>query len=377
MHIAPSGPPRSEESNRTDKHNSGDRQNRRLRSLEAIVESREVALDESVVREKNYSGIDHGLAGPEHIATSSVDLISSHAKVTAQSQLRIFRPAGTDRRSPNSSSISIPTPSSIADQEVLSRLLQDDGNLDEATRLSIISGALTIQHDLKAGIDALLRRSTSPESPSPTGLTSFSPRSPGHGPFPRPDQIFIIENRMQEHAHRPPNPCANGIRIKQLCCVTAARCNAEILGITFEQLSNNNGVSPFYDPSVTKGTEEAICAERFQHVSPDLRPTAAQIRYPHHPWIDTIPAPTLRQRLLEAISMDPPMIDWDEFCDDLENDGIVCWGSTPENADLHSGSGAPWDVRSWEAQPWFLRKWWFYSVVTTESCSKQANGGTK
>ena len=56
--------------------------------------------------------------------------------------------------------------------------------------------------------------------------------------------------------------------------------------------------------------------------------------------------------------MKPPSINQGEFCADLENDGLICWASYTGPDNEVSGSSAPWDIRSWEAQPWFLKKWW-------------------
>ena len=57
-----------------------------------------------------------------------------------------------------------------------------------------------------------------------------------------------------------------------------------------------------------------------------------------------------------AISANPPLIDEEDLCMDILNDGIFCWGSTGPS--MHSrGGGVPWDARSWEAAPWFLQKW--------------------
>jgi hypothetical protein len=52
------------------------------------------------------------------------------------------------------------------------------------------------------------------------------------------------------------------------------------------------------------------------------------------------------------------MIDEDELCLDLLNDGLICWGSSIGGGNKAIGSGAPWDPRSWEAQSWFMKKWW-------------------
>lgn len=291
--------------------------------------------------------------------TSSMDAGFPPSETTSRSPSHA--PLSTITGSSSSGTLSLSTiaPSPSTNQDILHRLLQENDRLDDTTRRSITSGKLTVEDVLKAGLYALSKSAASQGAPSRPMLPSLRDASPAKVPFLRTDKIFVIENRMQEHAHSLPDPHVNCIRIKQLCAVAAARCNAEILGITFEQLCGEETDSPFHDTSVTESAENEACATRFQHVSPDLRPIAAQIRCRHPPWIDTIPSPTLRQRLIQCVSSDPPMIDEEDFCLDLQNDGLICWGSTLGKAERPGGSGAPWDVRSWEVQPWFLRKWWF------------------
>lgn len=360
---------------------SGDRQNRRLRTLEALVESREVPLSGSVAIRGPPLDLCTSLAVSrvavhgELLQPScqlSPSLASGKARTTfigagcppsettSQSQSHALLSTIPGFSSSDTFSlVSASAPPSSASHDILHRLLQEDDCLDDTTRRSITSGELTVEDILKAGLYALSKSVASQGAPSQPMLPSLRDASPGKPPLLRIDRIFVIENMMHEHAHSLPDPYVNCIRIKQLCAVAAARCNAEILGITFGQLCDEETESPLHDASVTEDAENAACAARFRHVSLDLRPTAAQIRCRHHPWIDTIPSPTLRQRLIQCISSDPPMVDEDDFCLDLQNDGLICWGSTLGRADRPSGSGAPWDVRSWEAQPWFLRKWWF------------------
>jgi hypothetical protein len=173
----------------------------------------------------------------------------------------------------------------------------------------------------------------------------------------RTDQIYLISNSIVDQASYLSDLRTNCIRVQQLSSVAAIRLNGEMLGISFSRLCDPETISPLYSPGERAGT--AMCAQTFHHTSPDLRPIAAQRRHSHHPWIDTMPSPTLRHRLLECLSTDPPLVDEDDFCGDLKDGGLICWGSTRSPVNTAYGSGAPWDVRSWEAQPWFLQKWWF------------------
>jgi len=45
------------------------------------------------------------------------------------------------------------------------------------------------------------------------------------------------------------------------------------------------------------------------------------------------------------------------MCQDLFNDGMVCWGNARGNKHAR-GEGAPWDMRTWEAKTWFVKKYW-------------------
>ncbi|KAF1731367.1 hypothetical protein CRV24_007551 [Beauveria bassiana] len=89
-----------------------------------------------------------------------------------------------------------------------------------------------------------------------------------------------------------------------------------------------------------------------------LTPTPLQLRIPHHPWIDLLPLPRMRDNWLLAIYVQERLTEEDEvrLWDDL-----VEW-------DAGAGAGAggaaslvvwgePSDPRSWEATVPFLRQW--------------------
>ncbi len=60
---------------------------------------------------------------------------------------------------------------------------------------------------------------------------------------------------------------------------------------------------------------------------------------------------------MASISSSPPIIDEDDLCHDLLQDGLVCWGGKDNPRGM--AASAPWDARSWEPKVWFLRKYWF------------------
>jgi hypothetical protein len=130
--------------------------------------------------------------------------------------------------------------------------------------------------------------------------------------------------------------------------------NARQLGITPHDIINDHAKSPFCFPvsDLTKictlaFAETTSSLDLYRDIKPDLRPTPTQTSIPHHPCWDILPWADFRSKAILAASMVPPLIDHDDLCLDLMNNGVWCWG----------GYGAPWDSRSWEAAPWFLDKW--------------------
>ncbi|KAM0670674.1 hypothetical protein ACQRIU_001069 [Beauveria bassiana] len=86
-----------------------------------------------------------------------------------------------------------------------------------------------------------------------------------------------------------------------------------------------------------------------------LTPTPLQLRIPHHPWIDLLPLPRMRDNWLLAIYVQERLTEEDEvrLWDDL-----VEWdaGAAAGPASLVVW-GEPSDPRSWEATVPFLRQW--------------------
>jgi Domain of unknown function (DUF3425) len=76
---------------------------------------------------------------------------------------------------------------------------------------------------------------------------------------------------------------------------------------------------------------------------PSLLPTELQKTIPHHGYIDMIPFPILRDRILETLNV----INEEELCRDLQSDDWKIWGKKP------------WEPGSWEFARDFVLKWWF------------------
>jgi hypothetical protein len=76
---------------------------------------------------------------------------------------------------------------------------------------------------------------------------------------------------------------------------------------------------------------------------PSLTPTKLQAVIAHHAYVDMIPFPILRDRILEALQT----MNEEELCKDLVTDEWKIWGNKP------------WEPRSWEMPHKFVHKWWF------------------
>ncbi|KAH8194255.1 hypothetical protein TruAng_011576 [Truncatella angustata] len=152
-----------------------------------------------------------------------------------------------------------------------------------------------------------------------------------------------------------PNPPST-ITLSVVSILSAQLLNMQFLDISPDMLWDEDSVSPLYDPHLEKDGASLNGHGCIRTIPRDLQPTTNQRLFPHHPYLDLIPWPIFRSNVIAAISLDPPMIDEDDLCLDLTNDGFRCWGTTMGS--LHGrGEGVPWDCRSWEATPWFLEKW--------------------
>lgn len=137
------------------------------------------------------------------------------------------------------------------------------------------------------------------------------------------------------------------------------------VGSTEEIICADKSLSPFFLSSAESADDmvkaNAICTVQgiFKTLKPDLRPSSEQITVNHHPYIDILPFPTLRKNLITH----QEEIDEDGFFHDMLT-GLVCWGGAGirrkdrQDSTGYASTGAPWDVRSWEAKVWFLKKYW-------------------
>lgn len=155
------------------------------------------------------------------------------------------------------------------------------------------------------------------------------------------------------------------LSVMQFNVMRAAMGAATAIGLVWEQLVEDDSISPFNRNTVlpmlflapyegvstsSAGNAAAGNGDELTHLPPCLRPTALQRQITHHPWIDLCPQPSLRDALLRRLND----IDEDEFChhlflqsSDADEDGMigmVIWGE-------------PHDTASYEISETMLRKW--------------------
>jgi Domain of unknown function (DUF3425) len=307
-------------------------------------------------------------ASPEVDGAHDASLTHSHLRAPTDAEIRdgsfgrtgqlrgsLF---GADEHPQSFPVVRLPlTPEGPQQHCVIGQQLQQAGLvLDEKTRLQILETKIDLQSILQAGLKALSHE-TMVDVDCSTSHDNREERATNSTQL-RTDKILVLQNANKEYVASLPDVRRNNLRIKQVLFVAACVANASSLGLPFESLKYDSAESPFFRDSVSESAAKTACLSDFPDVKTHLRPCATQLVYRHHPYIDVLPFPTFRERLIKLACAEEPMIDEDELCKDLENDGLIYWGSSLGGGSAATGSGAPWDVRSWEAQDWFMKKWW-------------------
>ncbi|KAK1449319.1 hypothetical protein CMEL01_08634 [Colletotrichum melonis] len=163
----------------------------------------------------------------------------------------------------------------------------------------------------------------------------------------RDEDLDDIYQLFLQHAHesrrRPnPDPMSDSlIPLVQFNLFRGLMENMRTLGITMPMICDDDCVSPF-------GSDPMYNANTAWNVPYFLKPTETQLTTIHHPWLDFLPLPRMRDNLIKAGD------DWDDeaLCLDMVGDG-----------DAPSGKGGmilwgePWDPNSWEVTEDFVEKW--------------------
>ncbi|RFU29711.1 hypothetical protein B7463_g6640, partial [Scytalidium lignicola] len=202
-------------------------------------------------------------------------------------------------------------PSTISPIPLISSRLVDSQLLEDITNQKV-----TLQAILLAGIRSLskngerLQKSTFSRDPENEAQQVPTMRSAS-------DHCNLPDIRM------------NTIQLTTISFVAACMSNAAMLGLSLVDLMNKESQSPFYRAQISQEIAQTACDAEFVHLKPQLRPSAAQLLHPHHPYLDILPFPVFRNCAIQLLQIQPSPFDPNELCQDLQSDGLICWGSTP------------------------------------------------
>lgn len=164
-------------------------------------------------------------------------------------------------------------------------------------------------------------------------------------PESRSEIQSFAERACNDYNHGAPRLDHLNILIR-LNVLNAIMRNAALVGFTFEGLCCPDLLSPFNEHRPDRLNADP----RSPHYPAWLRPTVLQISVRHHPWIDLIPFPRMRDNILlegeaglldqKALGIDVLNVQ-DNSCNPAS---LIVWGDA-------------WDPRAWEASVPFLQKW--------------------
>lgn len=130
------------------------------------------------------------------------------------------------------------------------------------------------------------------------------------------------------------------LHLVQLNLTRALMENAKILGLTSDKL-HDEALSPFNTAGPWQYDFE-------RSLPPSLQPTMIQRSILHHPWLDLLPIPQMRDNLISVGDFEEE----EQLCLDMKgcgsarsgNTGIIVWSD-------------PWDPTGWEVTDSFARSW--------------------
>ncbi|MCJ1403760.1 hypothetical protein MMC11_006983 [Xylographa trunciseda] len=187
------------------------------------------------------------------------------------------------------------------------------------------NAGLVAQHNAKSQCEPQDGRTISTESVT---LCAPSPQAPQDAlsSIALRIQFSLVEIGLSEHRY---------LRLTQYSNLRAQIQNMTILGLEPSVFADDESLSPWtiFNPFSPKDPAMASCP---------LMPTLLQLSTWHHPFVDLLPSPSLRDNILSA-SLDDTQEE--QLCYDLHLIGFTIWGSQP------------WDPIGWEVSQEFVDNW--------------------
>ncbi|KAE8550738.1 hypothetical protein EYB25_006966 [Talaromyces marneffei] len=209
----------------------------------------------------------------------------------------------------------------------------------------------TQQQQKDADIDVKQEPDTDSNQP-PTNSTN-PPRSLDHLDFCTPTNTKHLEKlealiRMEFAMGSPTADLLLGLT--QLNIIRVLHANRDILGYTASDMHDdalsafNLNVNASMDINLNLVCQSSIIKTR-SDLPLALQPTTTQYKVPHHPWLDLIPIPKMRDHLIRAgDSIDDVKLCYDMCGYRVPETGILIWKE-------------PWDPSGWEVTERFLQLW--------------------
>lgn len=123
--------------------------------------------------------------------------------------------------------------------------------------------------------------------------------------------------------------------------------NMAVLGLSSEQMDDDDATSPFNVLGPWQAEQDYN--NNFEaSLPPGLRATAIQRSVPHHPWLDLLPSPQMRDNLILAGESYDEM----QLCLDMKGHGRV----HPDHTGIIVWRD-PWDAEGWEVTESFAKSW--------------------
>lgn len=242
-------------------------------------------------------------------------------------------PLGRDSERPGTHSDLVFGSNSISNILTESSSINDDSIDQNGQKDTITHGGFDLGRIITAGIETLLRGSPSQASPSPSRL---------------------------------PDPWSECIHFTRSNIILACIQNAQSMGFKVEDvmMPERLASSPFYQPLIAPTDDpKKLLEDVTSPTTPaHLKPTLPQVLYPHPAFLDLIPMPDFRARVITLLATHPHVIDMMDLKKDVAFEmGICYWASLGsegiKSTAAQAAHGQPWDMRSWEVAPWFLCKW--------------------
>lgn len=198
--------------------------------------------------------------------------------------------------------------------------------------------------------------SNSPQS-STTGSSSNGSASWSLTPLPLADDAddtTVGQTGKQPSPRRPTEdlqycfPDEANLEILELtllrgCMMVARRINVH------EIMWSLSAVSPFTDPS--------MAFAQYRHLPANLQPTMVQMTVPHHPIVDLLPWPAVRDRMIMVLSQPPGLRPPQAASPTALLDFVYDIEDSAEGIRL-SGSD-PYSANNWEVGEKVFKSWWW------------------